>query len=296
MHNCTQCVYETTTKYYLNKHMKNIHQTIIKKEKKEDNLECTICKNILSCKQSKNKHELICKNKEKKEEKKEKDVECKFCQKVLSSKQCKDRHELICKKKVNNDIIQTIVFNANPNEYTIFKTDEITVENIIKKFKLQIKNKQIDYKKISNKLFEIIWDIKENQCIKKKYITQNVSKISGENNTWLSLQDKYIYSKLISDLSYTCANMITLYNDKLKTIIKEKIVDDILDFFDGMAIVDLDEDEKKTDEDMKCESYALGYEKEEANDYKIATLKENDRLDVFNDEIKIFKSKAYNKK
>ena len=292
MYNCTYCVFEATTGYFLNKHMKNMHQTNKIKIKIEDNLECIICKKKLSCKQSKNNHELIC-HKEIKDEKGQ-DEECQFCQKVLSSKQCKDRHELICKKKINNDIIQTIVFNPNPDEYTIFKTDKITVEDIIKLFNSFINNKQIDYKKISNKLFEIIWEIKENQCIKKKNMKLNVSKILGENNTWLNLQDVKIYPKLIYDLSYTCANMITLYNDKLKNKIKEEVVNDIFSFFDGMAIVDLDEDEKLIDEDLEIEIYSKGKEEEDAINFKIDILIDNDRLDVFNDEIKIFKCKAYN--
>ena len=50
---------------------------------------------------------------------------------------------------------------------------------------------------------------------------------------------------------------------------------------------------KKTDEDIKCESQVLGYEKEEANDFTINTLKENERLDVMNNEVKLYKCKAY---
>ena len=115
-----------------------MHQTNKIKIRIEDNLECIICKKLLSCKQSKNNHELIC-HKETKD-KKGQDEECQFCQKLLSSKQCKDRHELICKKNNNNDIIQTIVFNPNPDEYTIFKTDKITVEDIIKLFDSFINN------------------------------------------------------------------------------------------------------------------------------------------------------------
>ena len=101
-----QCAFETTTQYYLNKHMINIHQTI---KKKDDN------------------------------------VECKFCQKILSSKQSKNNHELICKKKVNNEKIipQTVVFKMNPKKTIKFDTDHITPDVLIQIFTKSMNNHRL---------------------------------------------------------------------------------------------------------------------------------------------------------
>ena len=70
----------------------------------------------------------------------------------------------------------------------------------------------------------------------------NVSKMSGANNVVKSSRHKYIFW---INYDFSCANMITSFNNELIQNIKEEEVYNIYEFFDEVASVNLNEDEKQ---------------------------------------------------
>jgi len=286
--------------------------------------QCEKCQKIYTSKSILNRHIKTCKGPNK-------DKECQFCKKVLATKQSKNNHELICKEKdkgktiniinnnnndnshnndnsttnnnntqniqnidnsVTNIIQNTVIFNPNPDEYTIFKTDQITIEEIINILNTVIKKKQIDYKKASNKFNGLLWKTEANRCIKKSNIKLNISQISGENNTWLNHPDVKIYQKLIYDMAYTSLNILMSYEKKLIKQYKHEPFWDLCEYYREYEILDTNTDVIRTIESIDDEIYARAYDKDEGILYKTRLLKDNDRLNALDSESKLYKCKA----
>jgi hypothetical protein len=274
--------------------------------------QCLKCNKILSSIKSLKVHIKTCSGINKKE--------CKFCHKVLSSKQSKDNHQLICKDKdkpttiinntnnidnsvtnnnttnninniqnIDNSVTNnTIVFNDKPDGYTLFKTDHITVKEMIQMFK-----KCETEKDFALRMFEAIWKEPLNRCIMKTNMKTNFSKVLNTAKSWVSMLDETVYGKYLYDMSYTTANLIETNEQPLMQKVKEQKVSSTYLFMNEIAIVGPD-DKPKTDDDIKNEIYAMGYEDEEEKQlYEYRAIMDNDRMNLIDTCKKIIRLWAY---
>ena len=257
------------------------------------NNQCNKCHKILSSKGTLTRHMKTCSGLNNKQ--------CIFCNKILSSIQYKEKHQLICKDKnkpatiinntnnIDNSItniqnndnstniqnndnstniqnntqnidnsVNIVVFNSNPNQTTKFDTHHITPDVLIQIFKQSMNNNT----KLCSNLLDAIWEQVNNRCIIKKNIKTHISKISGENGSWLSGLDLDIYPKYLKDAYKTSKRLISKYKPELYKTLTEKKVDETYHNMDTFQSLEMD-DKPLTDEYMIEDNFSRGYSKEE---------------------------------
>ena len=271
--------------------------------------QCLQCNKIYSSKKGLKVHLLNCKGINK-------DKQCIYCKKMLATKQSKDRHQLICKDKdtpttiINNTTINDnsitnidnsttnniqnndnsvniVVFNSNPKQTTKFDTHHITPEVLIQIFKQSMNNNT----KLCSNLLDIIWEQVNNRCIIKPNIKTQISKISGENGSWLSGLDLDIYPKYLKDAYKTSKRLITKYKPELYKTLNEKKVDETYNNMDTYQSLEMD-DKPLTDAYMIEDNFSRGYSKDECAEMRKEQKLDNILIEEYQRNYKRYRCKA----
>lgn len=240
MYKCDSCHYNTNNKYNFNRHYINKH--IINKDN-SDKFKCHKCYKLLCSKQSLNNHLIICNSITN-------ILQCYKCHKVLSSYSSKSIHLKKCNGLLhlnntdftNNKIVininnynncNIINFQQNPNIKTKFFIDHITPSI----FSSLVNNCNFDYIKLFSDLFKLVYDNKDNRCIKKCSLNSHFSSIKIDNNNWITKPDNFIYPKITKDMAN---NFLNLFNNKLfeeelyKNIKSNNIISILIDYFNNI--------------------------------------------------------------
>ena len=186
-----------------------------------------------------------------------KSLNCDHCNREFKHKQNKTSHMKICKEKLISDQKQLIINNTNtnnshnttnnttnntntinshnnttinvikytPNETIEFNSDHIT-RTVLKKM-LRYCNNKVDkiFRSYAHKLLEV----PENQCVKKKHITNSYSDVHVGDDKWEVAPDKEVYSKMTQDIALNASDKLDEHSELTDDDTKNTIAEIMLD-------------------------------------------------------------------
>ena len=226
---CNKCKKELTSKHTLARHMKTCNGL--------SSLQCEYCQKALSNAYSKYRHKKVCQKKEKEDDKEANKEEINTLPSITNNNNYAvgnlegDHNTVNSTNNINNITnynTNNITNNNNSimlfdkDSYISFDASSMDIEDNVSKVDCTDDRSHIGaLYNFSN----ILFSIPKNRCVKKTNLKMRHSKVHTGDNRWETLDDSFVYDKLVKDISITLMNKLDECEDSgtIKGVNKRKL-------------------------------------------------------------------------